>query len=167
MDITDPIEAPVRPVAPPLAIDPTAPMLIDPDSVIYPYDTPSHAYHNVRVLCDKANLTVNEKNLICACIFQESRFNNDAKNLNKNNTGTVTSTDWGICQINDYYHIAPHGSPFSSVAYVLENPGAVAAWMISMYQKGELKQWVSYSSGAYKKWLAASSPMWELATPMS
>lgn len=139
-------------------------MTIDPDSYMNPWDTPSHIYHNVRVLCDKAGLTLQEKNILCACIYQESRFNNNAMNHNKNSGGIILSTDYGLCQVNDYYHVAPTGTPFPSVAYIQQNPQAVVEWMITMYQHGCLKQWVSYSSGAYAQWLHAGSPMWALAT---
>ncbi len=120
-----------------------------------------NAYHNVRVLCDRAGLTIAEKNLICACIYQESGFKNTALGSNRNAQGVVTSTDYGICQVNDYYHIG-NGKDFPSVQYVLDNPANVVQWMISMYKHGMLKQWVSYSSGAYKKWLLPKSAMWKL-----
>lgn len=136
---------------------------MNPDCITYPWDTPQHIYHNVRVLCDNAGLTVDEKNTICACIYQESRFNPEAINHNKNAAGTILSTDYGICQINDFYHIGS-GKEFPSATFVLNNPGADVKWMISMYQHGLLKQWVSYSSGAYKQWLSPESPMWALAS---
>jgi hypothetical protein len=141
----------------------TKPMTTNPDSIVYAWDTPAHIYHNVRVLCDLAELTLEEKNIICACIYQESRFNNNAKCYNKNSAGVTLSIDWGICQINDYYHIAPTGSPFASVAYVLANPKEVVEYMITMYKNGALKQWVSYSSDAYLQWLVSTSPMWKLS----
>lgn len=126
------------------------------------WDTPKHAYHSVRVLCDDADLTTDEKNLICACIYQESMFKNTAKNENKSKTtGAVLSTDWGLCQVNDHYHIGP-GKDFPSVDFVLENPAEVVSWMITCYKQGNLKMWVSYSSGTYIKWLSTWSPMWLL-----
>lgn len=126
------------------------------------FDTPKHAYHAVRVLCDNAGLSVAEKNLICACIYQESRFEIGAINHNRNAKGVITSTDYSLCQINDYYHIG-NGKDFPSVQYVLDNPDKVVQWMITMYKHGMLKQWVSYTSGAYKQWLLSASPMWKLA----
>ncbi len=126
------------------------------------WDTPQHAFHAVRVLCDDLGLSVDEKNLICACVYQESGFKNTAKFENKSD-GVVWSTDWGICQINDHFHIGP-GKDFKSVDYVLANPDAAVKWMIRMYKGGQLRQWVSYSSGAYKRWLKPGSPMWALRT---
>lgn len=125
------------------------------------WDTPRHAYHSVRVLCDEAELTVDEKNLICAVVYQESQFHNSAKNENKNANGVVLSTDWGLCQINDHYHIG-EGKDFPSVEFVLNNPAEVVSWMISQYRHGNLKMWIGFKSGAFKKWLLPVSPMWLL-----
>ncbi len=125
------------------------------------WDTPRHCFHNVRVLCDQLGLTLEQKNTICACIYQESRFNNAALNHNKNSSGVTTSTDYGICQINDYFHIGA-GKTFPSLPYVLNNPDKVVTWMIQCMKKGQLSMWVSYSSGAYKQWLLPNSPMWAL-----
>ncbi len=132
-----------------------------PSIIVTDWSKPSQVYHATRILCDEAGLTVDEKNLICACIYQESQFHNSATNHNKNAQGVTLSTDWGLCQINDHYHIGAH-KDFPSVDYVLQNPDKVVQWMISMYKHGLLKQWVSYSSGAYKKWLIPISPMWLL-----
>lgn len=137
---------------------------IDPIDTLNPdWTLPKDAYHNVRVLCDLAGLTFEEKNLICACIFQESRFNNAAICRNKNALGVVTSSDWGLVQVNDHYHIGPK-LDFPSVEYVLANPDVAVNWMIAMYKHNLLSMWVSYSSGAYRQWLATSSPMWALST---
>lgn len=130
----------------------------------YLWDTPEHAYHSVRVLCDEARLTLEQKNVICACIYQESGFKNGAINHNTDSHGHIRSTDWGIIQINDHYHIGP-GKDFPSVEYVLQRPEIVVAWMIGLFKAGKLNLWVSYSSGAYKAWLASNSPMWKLSTP--
>lgn len=141
---------------------PIPPTQSNPDILVTDWSLPSNAYHNTRVLCDLAGLTLDEKNLICACVFQESQFKNTAVCRNKNAQGVVTSSDWGICQINDWYHIGI-GKDFSTVDYVVANPDKCIQWMIAMYQHGMLKQWVSYSSGAYKQWLLPNSPMWRLA----
>lgn len=139
-----------------------------PASPIF-WDTPKHCWHAVRVLCDQAGLLINEKNLICACIYQESRFQNylpdgaPVRNDNLAQDGSISSSDWGIAQVNDYYHIG-RGKDFPSVDYVLGNPDAIVQWMIDMYKRGNLKLWSSFSTGAYKAWLLQSSPMWTLAS---
>lgn len=125
------------------------------------WDTAQHAYHSVRVLCDNAGLEVAEKNLICACIYQESGFNNKAVCYNKRADGTVTSKDVGIVQVNSYWHCGI-GKDFPSSDYVVYHPQEAVEWMIQMYKNGLLKMWVSYSSGAYKRWLEDNSPMWKL-----
>lgn len=147
---------PVVPIAP---IPPSSPSI----PVQNTFDTPKQAFHAVRVICDNLGLTVVEKNTICACIYQESQFNNEAIDHNKDKQGNILSTDWGLCQINDWYHIGA-GKDFPTVAYVLDNPDQVVEWMIGMYKHGLLKQWVSYSSGAYAHWLSTGSPMWLLAS---
>lgn len=145
----------------PVQAQATTTAAVNPDAGPLFWDTPKHIYHAVRVTCDNNNLTVAEKNLLCECLYQESRFNNAAINHNRNSAGVVLSTDYGLCQINDYYHIGP-GKDFPSVAYVLENPDKVFEWMITMYKHGLLKQWVSFSSGEYKQWGEENSPMWAL-----
>jgi hypothetical protein len=122
-----------------------------PPAPKYLWDTPENARHSVRVICDEEGLSVPEKNLITAVIAGESGFKNKAKLENKKE-GKVWSTDWGICQINDYFHIGP-GKTFPSVKYVLENPDKVVRWMIKTYRAGHLDWWVAYKNGSYKKYL--------------
>lgn len=118
----------------------------------YLWDNALNSRHSVRVICDEMNLRLDEKNLITACIRQESNFNNGAIGRNKDASGKVLSTDWGLCQINDFYQIG-QGKYWSSVTQVVNNPDKAVKWMISMYKQGHLNLWVSYSSGAYKQWL--------------
>jgi hypothetical protein len=120
------------------------------------WDTPEHSRYNVRKICDEEGLSASEKNLICACIYQESEFLNTAVCHNKNKKGEITSSDWGIVQCNDHWHIG-EGKAFPSVEYVVNNPEKMVRWMIQMYKLGLLRLWVSYSSGAYKKHLARES----------
>lgn len=131
------------PEAPRAVLNPTAP---------YDFSTPKAACHSVRVICDEEGLTVAQKNLIAQVISCESGFNNKAKLENKKN-GKTWSTDWGICQINDHYHIGP-GRTFPSVEYVLERPDKVVRWMIQQYKAGRLSMWVCFTKGLYKKYSA-------------
>ena len=138
----------------------------NPDSYTYPWDSPAHNWHNVRVICDNAGLTLEQKNILCACVYQESRFMTNPKpNQNKDpQTGKVWSTDYGIVQVNDHFHIGA-GKDFPSVEYVLNNPAKCVEWMVNIYKEtGSLQPWSSYSTGAYKQWLAPDSPMWALST---
>ena len=146
-----PVEAPILP---PEASKP--PLL---------WDTPRNAYKSTRVLCDEAGLAFTQKEIVCACIFQESEFNNKAVGRNKDpKTGKVWSTDWGIVQVNDTkgWHIG-NGLRFSSVEDVLANPGKAVRWMISvMKTTGKLQPWASYTTKAYIKHLSPTSRMMQL-----
>lgn len=124
----------------------------------YDFSTPKAAWHSVRVICDRYQLTLGQKDIVCACIYQESRFQNTAVGKNK------SSTDWGIVQVNDTpgWHIGP-GLQFPSVQYVIDNPEKAVKWMVSVISSsGELQPWASYTSGVYKRWLVPNSPMWAL-----
>lgn len=131
------------------------------------WDTPRKAFKSTRMLADEMGLTVDQKNILCACIYQESRFKNyvspgvPTMNKNRRKDGTVSSVDYGIVQVNDFYHIGP-GKTFPSLQFVLENPEKLVRWMIRCYKAGELWLWSSYKFGHYKQWLAAGSPMWDL-----
>lgn len=138
---------------------PTDPYL----TTILPWTSQKNNYHNVRVICDRVGLTLIQKDILCACVYQESRFlTNPKPNENLDKNGNVWSTDYGIAQVNDHYHIGP-GKDFPSVQYVLTHPEQVITWMAKiMKNTGGLQPWSSYSSGVYKKWLLANSPMWLL-----
>lgn len=172
LDVSQPEEQspPIPIITQPKPIFTPMPVETNPDSITYPWDSPQHNYHNARVICDNLGLTVNEKNLICACIYQESQFMNfhpdgtPVKHENLNKNGTLSTTDWGIVQINDWFHIAPNGSPFASVAAVLARPEDCVTYMVKQYLAGRLSMWDSYLSGAYRQWLVPTSPMWDLAS---
>lgn len=164
MPIT-PAPAPTpAPLPTPVATVPPAPIPAPVPSSPLLFDTPQNARHSVRVMCDNAGLSIVPnvlihgreylaKDVICACIEVESQFYNylPSGNPTKHQNivgGKVSSTDWGICQINDYYHIGK-GKDFPSVDYVMANPDKAVQFMIDCYKAGELKLWVSYSSGQY------------------
>lgn len=137
---------PTVPIAPQANIEPRA--VLNPTAP-YDWSTPKAACHSVRVICDEEGLQWHEKELIAKVINAESGFKNWAKLENKKD-GKVWSTDWGVCQINDWYHIGP-GKTFPSVTYVLDNPDKVVRWMIKQYKAGNLEWWVAYKSGSYKR----------------
>lgn len=123
------------------------------------WDTSENNRHNVRVLCDLSGLDLHSKNIITACVEQESNFynylpitNQPVKHVNLNRDGTVASTDWGIVQINDYYHIGI-GKDFPSVEYVMQNPDKCVQFMIDCYKEGKLFLWSSYKTGAYLRYM--------------
>ncbi len=142
------------------------------------FSTPSKAYHSTRIICDDIGLsyvkniqvTLNgiplglfsQKDILCACVYQESHFlTNPRPNQNRDpKTGEVWSTDYGIVQVNDYYNIGP-GKPFASISEVLTNAEKCIRWMAGIYKStNALQPWASYTTGAYKQWLKANSPLW-------
>lgn len=158
-------EAP--PVSPKTAPEPTIQVPVAPSTVLASWGTQKGAWHLVRVQCDNAGLSLAEKNVICACIYQESQFYNylpsGKPTLHENVVnGVLASTDFGICQINDYWHVKKYPD-FPSSQYILDHPEKAVQFMIDAYKHGTLKQWVSYSSNAFQTWLKPDSPMWNLA----
>lgn len=134
----------------------------DPDTLVpdpgpapevpkYLWDTRANIIHSIRVLCDEYGLSWTEKADLCATIEAESNFNLKAKNQNKRG-GKVISTDWGIVQINDFYHIGT-GKSFPSVEYVLDNPEKCVRFMIVNFEAGKKDWWIAYKSGAYRKFV--------------
>lgn len=128
------------------------PFVEKPPEPKYLWDTKENTRHSVRVICDEEGLSLKEKNLICAVIQGESGFNAMAVNHNRDKNGRVLSTDWGVAQINDYYWIGGN-KYFSSVEEVLNKPELSVRFMIKKYREGNLKLWVAFSSGSYKKYL--------------
>lgn len=164
----EPEPTPIVPVPPPAPAKP-----------VLSFATAKDAFLSTRMICDELgvslarNVMVNgkayqAKDIICACIMQESGFLNRKKDgspvkyENKDaDTGEVWSTDWGIVQINDYWNIGK-GKPFPSVQYVLDHPERCVRWMVQMYLAGKLNLWSSYKGGHYKQWLKDGSAMWKL-----
>ena len=110
--------------------------------------------HNVRVLCDLAGLDLKGKNIITACIEQESDFWPGAVGK-PNPNGT---RDWGICQFNDgKLHGVPlwigPGAAFPSTDFVLQNPRECVELMINLYKEGKIGLWSSFCTGAYLKFM--------------
>lgn len=125
---------------------------MNPIDTLTMWDTQAHCSHNVRVIADQMGMNLEEKNILWACVKQESDFNTQAIHVNHDGKGRVLSTDYGIAQINDYWNIG-QGKPFSTYEFVLENPEEDIRWMAKCFQNGEAHLWCSYSTGAYKKWL--------------
>lgn len=147
---------------------------------VYDWSTPAAARLSVRELCDAMGMPLAPsynvggrlyllKDVLCACVQVESGFNPHAVHLNKvpkldtnhrpilengQPIMVLSSTDYGIVQVNDYWNIGP-GKPFPSSDYVLENPEACVRWMIKMFLAGRETLWASYTTGAFKKYLPA------------
>lgn len=144
---------------------PQPPELRTPQPILW--DSPKNIWHAVRVYCDTVGLTFAQKNILCACIWQESQFYRFAVSP-PNKDGTK---DYGLCQFNNG-HSPKTGQPywigqgalFSSIQDVFDHPERAAHTMIMYYKHtGHLNLWSSYKTGAYKKHLPLTSPMWHLA----
>lgn len=128
---------------------------MDNETLFPDWSIPSCAHHNVRVICDQEGLNWSEKQELTACVMQESEFDINAKNYNyafDKETGEkhLASTDYGICQWNDYYHgkeITPNEAQY--------HPEKAVRLMCAYWKRGEAakRQWISYKSGAYRKFL--------------
>jgi len=100
----------------------------------------------VKRVCQEEGLNVEQTMEICATVYAESGF--DDKAVNKNLNGT---TDWGLCQFNDYWMwkkekvINPQDA--------LNNPKLAIETMISLYQKRRITNWNGYKSKAYYKYI--------------
>src|SRR4051794_40411500 len=122
------------------------------------WDTAEHARHSVRVICDDEGLSWDDKNDLCGTIGAESEWLNihpdgrPVKHDNYRKDGSLGSTDWGIVQVNDRFHIGP-GLDFPSVQYVLNNPEKAVRWMCHHWKLGHRNWWYGYSTGRYKKYL--------------
>lgn len=122
------------------------------------WDTRENVRHSIRVKCDNAGLTLHEKEIITACIRQESNFNPKAVGK-QNSNGT---TDYGLCQYNNGknkkgvpYWIGP-GAVFRDTEEVLNSPEKNVDVMIQYFKYGQISLWSSYSTGAYLKWMPPS-----------
>lgn len=161
-----PIVTPIQPVK---AVNDSIPHL--------DFSTPQKAFKSVRVICDEMGLPLEKtvvledmghfypKDIVCAVVFQESEFlTNPKPNQNKDKNGKVWSTDYGIVQVNDHFHIGK-SKEFASIDEVLNNPEKCIRWLVGIYKAtGVLQPWSSYTSGSYKRWLLTGSPMWNLKT---
>lgn len=130
------------------------------DAPKYDWSTPAEARHSLRLICDEEGLTVAQKNDMSQIVHCESGYKNiihqniASKTLSDGSVHSyVSSTDWGICMINDYWHIGP-GKEFPSTDYVMNNPDACVRWMARMIKAGKRNLWVCASTGLCKNYSA-------------
>lgn len=165
---SDAIEQCINPVLTPVVTP--APLPVTPPLIPkYLWDTTANIRHSLRVICDESGLSVKDKNDMCATVQAESGFKLTAVNLNISN-GTsistdiehmnveiekvkqkglrISSTDYGPCQWNDYYH-GKEITPDEAV----NNPEKAVRLMCAYWKREQCNLWVAYSSGAYKRFL--------------
>lgn len=138
------------------SVQPEPPKPVEPPPLHIPIDEPpkyqwatkEYAKHSVRVICDEEGLTLEQKNTMTATVAAESGFNTLAVNYNRRADGSVASTDYGICQWNDYYH-GKEISPDEA----LHNPEKAVRLMCSYWKRNQRSLWIGYSSGNYKRYL--------------
>lgn len=126
---------------------------IEHTDILYPdWTDKAHARHNVRAICDLEGLTQEQKNTLTATLAVESGFDIHAVNRNylfhHDGTKYIASTDWGICQWNDYFHgteISPNEA--------MGNPEKAVRLMCKYWKQGQQNQWVAFSTGLYKHYL--------------
>jgi hypothetical protein len=164
----EPVEVETTPEPPAPPIEPLKPP--EPPETRFLWDTVANAKHSVRLICDEEGLTWEEKNDLCATMGAESGwqsyylkdvYSNKGTLLHKKGDpvirenykdGKVWSTDWGICQINDYFHIKA-GTILSSPQQVLDNPEICIRWACKRWREGKSYWWIAYKSGAYRAYL--------------
>ena len=84
-----------------------------------------------------------DEDIFAAVLYCESGMNPKAVNRNKNGT-----TDYGICQFNDYWY----GSIISPDE-ALNQPVKALNIMAKMWKKGRQKDWICYRNKKYIPWL--------------
>lgn len=158
--VPDPL--PPQPTPPPMVTPPQPPPTPAPK---YDWSTPAAGRHSVRVICDELGFSLKDKNEMTATIGVESAgcwmsyypadyhiFALRGTPIKRENisNGKVWSTDWGICQWNDYYH-GKEMPPDTA----LNDPEAAVRLMAHYWAMGEVYRawWVAYKTGAYKQYL--------------
>ena len=147
----DEVKTPLIPLDLPVSRTDSPKVVEVPQKPVYDWSTRETTRKSCRMVMDEFGLTWKEKDLLCAVIKGESAFDIYSKNDNKKN-GKVLSTDWGICQINDFYHVG-QGKSFPSVQYILDNPDECVRFMVRMYKLGHLDWWIAYRNGSWKKYI--------------
>lgn len=130
-------------VEPIVSVEPVQPQLAPSK---YDWDTASFVRHSVRVISDEYFLTWTEKDVVCAVIQAESGFN--PKAVNKNSNGTY---DYGLCQINSFWHIGPD-KYFKTKEEALD-PEKSVRFMVEQFKRGNIKLWAAFQNKSYRKYL--------------
>ena len=102
-------------------------------------------------ICQDLKMTQAQIVDLFSTIDCESGWNPDCVHRNLVD-GKVSTTDYGLCQVNDYWHIGT-GKSFPTSQYVLENPLECLKWMAKEFIDGNQHLWVCYLRGMYKDYI--------------
>jgi hypothetical protein len=146
---------------------PIPPVVPNPDALL-PWTSIENNRHNVRAIADLQGLTEQQKNNMSQTIHCESGYRTDICNINLTDKTTrqcsysdlqatyikiqaegleVSSTDFGICQWNDWFHgkeITPDES--------INNPQMAVELMCSYVKSGQLREWVCWNKGLAERY---------------
>lgn len=105
---------------------------------------------SIRKICKEEGLTLEQTDTLVATIGGESQYLLTAKNVNRRKDGSVASTDWGLCQWNDYYH-GKEITPEEAV----HNPEKAVRLMATYWKMGETyrRWWIAYKNNSYLKYM--------------
>jgi len=132
----------------PTIINPVTPTVPVVETLPLKWDNVANVRHSCRVIMDRQNLSVKEKDLLCAVIMAESGMNPRA--VGKPNYDG--SRDWGLVQINDKIWIG-FDKPFKTTQEVLDNPEKCVEFMIKWYVLGHLDWWIAYKNKSYLRYV--------------
>lgn len=141
--ITPPLEPLKTPEEPSIPV--SVPTPSNPD-ILLPWEEingSANNRHNIRVIADWEGLDLTQKNLLSQVLHCESDWNPACVHPNVVN-GKTYSTDYGICQWNDYYH-GKEISPQDAV----HDPEKAVRLMCQYIKAGQIGQWVCYSKSLY------------------
>lgn len=134
-----------------VVVIPTDVPIIKKDPLLW--DTIANVKHSIRLICDEEGLDFEQKNTLCATIGGESGYHTKATYENylfdkKTGERYLASTDWGLCQWNDYWHgkeISPEEA--------MNNPEKAVMLMCAYWKRGQRNLWIAYKNGSYKAYL--------------
>lgn len=93
-------------------------------------------------ICKEEGLSKDLTNQLWNTIKGESNFNPRAINHNKDKYGKILSTDYGLCQWNDYYHIGKNKTiPTVELAY---DPEYSVRKMAQFFRAGKQRLWMAW-----------------------
>lgn len=139
----DPLPAPVTKLIPEVVEVPK-----------YLWDTPENARHSVRLICDEEGLTWQQKEDMSSTVHCESGYLTGIIHPNLDKNGKLSTTDYGICQWNDWWHWIKNNIHEISPDEALHNPEKAVRLMCQYVKWGLLTQWVCFESGMYKHYPA-------------